>query len=336
MTTYYADFDLGTGNNDGTDAANAWQTMSDVIAGSNGTAPAAGDTVLCKGTDSTSAVVAWTISGTYNGGYVKLIGVDASWANVGGSTRAVIDRGGGASVVLSLAAGYVWLENFEITGGGSSGTSCHGIQTPSGAYREYNVFVNCYVHDNYGEGFDANGGYGRYSTFIKCRSSNNAVCGFADWKDSEFHFCRADNNSSNGFFPMSTKCLLNKCVAEDNGGDGLYNYYGAYVIDSVFHGNTDDAIGYPYASGASMPCGVRATGNAVGINASANLRIPVFCYYGDNTTEISGYYDEVLNDGDSTVTLNGTDTDEGYTDSASSDFNLTSDATYRRVEVAIP
>ena len=336
MTTYYADFDLATGNNDGTTAANAWKTMADVIAGSNGTAPAAGDTVLCKGTDSTSAVVTWNISGTYNGGYVKLIGVDASWTNVGGSTRAVIDRGGGASVVLSVAASYFWLENFEIKGGGSSGTAYHGVQFPSGAYRDCNVFVNCYVHNCYGEGFDGTGGYARYTTFVKCRSSNNAVCGFADFRDSEFHFCRADNNTSHGFFPSASKCLLNKCIAENNGGDGIYNYYGAYIVDCVFHGNTGDAIEYALAPNQSMPCGVRATENATGIKVSGNLRIPLFCFYGDNTTETSGYYDEILNDGSNTVTLNGTDTDEGYTDSANSDFNLTSSATYRRVEVAIP
>jgi hypothetical protein len=80
----------------------------------------------------------------------------------------------------------------------------------------------------------------------------------------------------------------------------------------------------------------RITNNATAINNSANQRIKLFYVYSDNTTETSGYYDEIINNGAATVTLNGTDTDEGFTDPDNDDFTLSSYATYRRVAVAIP
>ena len=335
-TTYYADFDLTTGNNTGADAANAWKTMADVIAGSNGTAPAAGDTVLCKNTDTLSGVCSWTISGSYDGGYVKLIGVDASWANVGGSTRAVLDRAGGASICLSIAASYVWFENFEIKGAGTTGSAYHGVQFASGGYRDYNVFINCYSHNNRGNGFDGNGGYARYATLIRCRASENAVDGFVALKDTSCCFCRSDNNTGRGFYPYGTvTSLLYGCISHDNGTDGIYNYFGAGLINCTSVENAGDGIGVNYINKFPM-VGCRVTGNAIGLNNAANIRIPVFYYYGDNTTEMAGYYDEILNDGENTVTLNGTDTDEGFSDPTTNDYSLASDATYRREAIEIP
>ena len=51
MATYYADFGIATGLDDGTSAANAWSTMQRAVDGTAGTQPTAGDIVYCVGTD---------------------------------------------------------------------------------------------------------------------------------------------------------------------------------------------------------------------------------------------------------------------------------------------
>ena len=330
MTTYYADFDLATGDNDGTTAANAWKTFADVIAGSNGTAPAAGDTVLCKGTDTLAATVTVNLDGTYNGGYIKFIGVDASWANVGGSTRAVLDaNGGGFSCMTFNGAGYIWMENFRLTNT-SKAVGKNGVDYVT-SYSDNNIWVNC-VADNCYVGFQGTG-YGRYLTFIKCLAHTNASTGF-QIKYADYKFCRAHSNAGHGFNVNFGITL--SCIAHDNGGDGFYSYTNYSPINCVAYGNTGDGFDFPFASCVCQLVGCRVTNNAVGINVSANLRASLFYYYGDNTTETAGGYDEILNDGASTITLNGTDTDEGFVDPANDDYNLASGATYRRVAVTIP
>jgi len=333
MATYYADFDLATGDNDGSDAANAWKTFADVIAGSNGTAPAAGDTVLCKGTDTLSGTTRTiNISGSAASGYIKLIGVDASWNNVGGSSRAVIDANGGAIVALTYnAASFIWLENFRVTNTNKA-SGKDGIGSAA-AYSEYNIFINC-VADNCNNGF-AGGGYLRYHRFIRCLAHTNTANGFSS-RYAQISFCRAYGNTNHGFHLSDNVAFAS--LAHDNGADGFY-VYGSSVIQCSSYGNTGD--GFELSLAASNTNGFvacRAGGNGgAGFNVSAaGLRMPVFYYYGDNTTETAGNYDEILNDGASTVTLNGTDTNEGFVDPANDDYNLRSDATFRRVAVSLP
>jgi hypothetical protein len=107
-------------------------------------------------------------------------------------------------------------------------------------------------------------------------------------------------------------------------------------MNCVAYGNTGDGIEVSYTTCMPFVFGSRCASNATGINVNANIRAPVFYFYGDNTTETSGGYDEILNNGASTVTLNGADTNEGFTDPANDDYSLRSDATYRRVAVSIP
>jgi len=334
MTIYYADFDLTTGNNDGSDASNAWQSFSDIIAGSNGSPPAAGDTVLCKGTDSMSSGVTVNIAGSAEGGFIKLIGVDGSWNNVGGSTRAVLDMQNNDYDILTYnGADYFWLENFELKNAGSSGTGYDGIVGATD-YSEYCVFINCYVHNCYGRGFNTNGGYLRYASAFRCRASNNASDGFMT-KYWNLFACRADANTVRGF--NTNGDLLIGCIAHDNGTEGFY-LYTTRAIHCVSEGNTNEGFELDYSS-AYFPIllGLRSTNNGTGLAINTSYRFPVMYYYGDNnTTDASGYYDEVLNDGGNTITLDGSDTDCGYADSSSDDYNLSSSATYRRAGVSIP
>jgi hypothetical protein len=336
MTDYYADFDLGTGNNDGSDWDNAWQTMADALAGTNSSAPAAGDTVYCRGTDTLSSGVEITSSnsGTEAGGHCKFIGVDASGNNVGGSTRAVLDGNDGAfDIMVFNGCHYFWLENFEIHNTNEASGN-DGIRSAA-AYSNYARFINVIVH-NCHTGIDCESGYLRYATFLRCRCYDNASNGWEDPRYCLLAFCRSDNNSSYGFKGYNTGFI--GCIAHDNGADGFY-LYGALdasfsAFSCVSYNNTDD--GYDTLTSSPLLCCRSASNGGHGVEVDSGERTQIFYYYGDDTNEITGYYDEVLNDGSSTITTNGTDTDEGFEDPASDDYNLTSAATYRREAVEIP
>jgi len=332
MTTYYADFDLSTGNNDGTTAANAWRTLADVIAGSNGTAPAAGDTVLCKGTDSISATVTINIAGSTAGGFIKLTGVDASWNNVGGSTRAVIDGGGNSLSCLTFnGANYFWLENFEIKNAGSSGISSHGVTWVT-AYSDHQVLLNVISHSNYGTGFNINN-YSRFSHFVQCRAHSNAGYGFHSPRYTTLLFCRADNNSSRGFNGYNT--TFYGCIAHDNSSDGIYSYSGSGLFNSVAYNNSGDGITVSYAGSTMSPMGCRSVGNGTGVNTTD--RVGMLFYYGaSNTTPTAGYPVDIPIAGVSTMVTAGSDTDGGFSDPSSDDFTLDPSATFFDDTVEIP
>lgn len=336
MATKFANFDLATGSNDGSDWDNAWKTMQDAHDGAS-----AGDDILCKGTDTLSSTVTLTTAGTYNGGYIKFVGVASTYTgtdpvtgNTGGSDRAVIDGNSGAFSGLTFnGASYVWLENFEVKDCGTT-TGHHGI-TAITAYSDRCATINVYSHGNAGRGFDPNAGYLRYGVFLRCRASQNGSDGFYNPKFCTLYFCRADNNSGYGIKGYDTQAI--GCIAHDN-ANGFYLYDAACCYGNTAEGNTGKGIDLLYATAINAVVGCRSANNGTGFafDTTTSQRSLMFFCYGDNTTETSGYYDEVLNDGSSTVTLNGTDTDEGFNDSSTNDYNLTSSATYRREEVVIP
>jgi len=335
MTTYYANFDLTTGNNTGVDATNAWKTFADVLAGSNGTAPVAGDTVLCKGTDTLGAAIDIAISGSYANGYIKFIGVDASWNNVGGSTKAIFDANDGAYDVLREVSGadFIWFENFTFQNTNRASGN-HGVDSAT-LYADYWVFKNCDFTDCYA-GFTETA-YMRWAVLFQCRAYNNANNGFS-LRGAYLYFCRAYSNGARGISMSNADTLSFGCIAHDNATAGIYTY-GESCLFCVSEDNTTDGImdGYQLPGGVFL--GNRSTNNGSEgfVNGHESRRSLLFYYYGDNNdVNITGNYDDIKNIDAATVTLNGSDTNQGYVDPANDDYNLRSDATYRREKVTIP
>jgi len=325
---FYADFDVSGGSNLGT-LAQPWETLADVLAGTNGTAPAAGESVGCKGTDGITSTVTVSLDGTSSGGYIKFIGVDSNWDNVGGTTLTIIDGQTNTLDCLTfIGATFLWFENFDIKNAGSSGTTNDGIYGAT-TNNNYNVFINIHTHDCKGDGISGNL-YLKRSLFFRCSSYNNSQYGFANYQESTLIACRAYNNTSYGYRTLEDNVHLG-CISNDN-STGFFLYQSHGLINCIADGNTGSGFYVDTAGTTLHYCGCRSTNNGTGINTSAALLVLLIYYYGDNnTTDVTNYYEEIIG-----MTLNGSDTDEGYVNQANNNYNLTDDATYRREPIVIP
>jgi len=334
MATYYADFDLGTGNNDGTSWADAWQTMADAIAGSNGTAPADNDLVYCRGTDTLGASPALNASSTATTGYTKWIGVNGSGVNDG--TRTVLDSNGGNWHALSLGGNYNWIENFAFT---NTGTTYDGLWGGG----DYNVFVNCAAYSCADRGF---GSLGTNNIYIRCVAYSNGGDGFNCTTTPQCFLCCSHDNTGHGF-ALSTTALTYACLAYDNGDDG-FNSIGlnGAMLHCVSDGNADDGV--VISSGQTTVIGCRITNHSgsgdIGLNYGSGSDYDGaygWNYFenndGDNVQNATHAL-VITEDGAATNVEDQSDTNQGYTSltDGSEDFNLRSDASLRRVAVQIP
>lgn len=151
---------IGGGNDDGSDTSNPWTTWQRAIDGTDGSQPDAGDTVFCRGTAVGDAAVDMDgNSGTIAGGFVKFIGVNASWGKDG--TKFFVD--GDSSIgdlVGSWSAEYIWIENFEFANATDDLFQSMAAKC---------VFVDCIFHDA-GDDIFVNTTAG--ALFINCKAYN--------------------------------------------------------------------------------------------------------------------------------------------------------------------
>lgn len=292
-------------------------------------AVSAGDTIYAQGTFSASAATDIdTNAGTYDGGYIKLIGTNPSWEDDG--TRFIIDGGGNAiDGIYANGQAYWWLKNIEIRECDGTG----GINSAA-ANADNWILENCYIHDNDADGVN-NGSYFRYLSVISSVFSANTGHGFDGSSYLNLLASLFMHNGGNGFNGGTGIMFLDGCGFHGNTGAGAYFYAFGKVSNSFFDGNGTYGAHCAYASVNMQFDGCRFTNQSgagdIGFYIQANARARLTnCYFGNNTTDITGYYDSFGN-----LTLGGSDTNHGYVDPASHDFTLRSDATGRRYAIPL-
>ena len=309
MANYYVD-PAATGAADGSSWTDAWtslQTAADTAT--------AGDTVYCRGTQTLAAAIDFDTNSGSSGSMIKFVGCNAAGSVDG--TQFILDGNSTAANCINGDVDFVWLENIKLTNATS-----HGVTYST--YTTSWVWNNVWVHSNGGYGLYGNN-YWRYARMFRCRFSSNSSGGVYRVRGIHFTACSFSGNTSYGI-NNSTEMFFVGCVFDDSDvaiyGGGNYHV----LVNCVFDGNT---TGFRDANAYSTINGCRFTNNTTGIDQALGFELPICCYFGGNTTDIggvSGEYDVPAFDGDTThVIFGGTDTDDGYVDSASGDFNLDGD-----------
>lgn len=313
MSTYYVD-PAATGAANGSSWTDAWtslQTAADTAV--------AGDTVYCRGTQTLAAAIDFdTNSGTDAAGYIKFIGCNASGDNDG--TYFVLDGNSTAANAIVHSVAMIWLENIKV-----QNCTSNGITYSTLGY--YWNLINVWCHSNGGYGLDG-GNYARYWRLFRCAFTGNSSGGIGRIRESVVAACRFSDNTTYGIRDISNSSVVTSCVFSGN-TRGLYQSIGVLgvVQNCVFHDHS--VVGLYGATSPELIMGCRFSSNSVGYDApaTAGRDLLVGCYFGGNATDINGTrYDVAPVDGSTShVVTGGTDTDDGYVDSASGDFNLDGD-----------
>lgn len=344
-TTYYVD---PAGSN--TSPYDTWAKAATAIQTAINTANTAGDIIYCRGTETTGATIdVDTNSGTNDGGWIKVIGCNAS-GNVDG-TRYVIDANNGNFSVMTFndASDMYWFENIQVQNTGVG--AYHGF-SGSGAAGDGHVFINCCATDCGGNGWND------FTSQAKCfRCCSYANTGHGFYRCSHIFFCCSRDNGDSGFEAGATVVIFG-AISHGNTDDGIENLSPACsVLNSVIDGSGDDGV-YVVANTnlyATLILGCRITNHSgsgdIGLNANSEPCIVGWTYFennggaGEENVQNDTLYQFIPLEGGSTTSNwnegedeDGTGTNQGYTNigSGSEDFNLRSDASLRRTAITIP
>jgi len=206
MAIKYADFDLATGNNDGTSWANAWKTMDDVNAGTNGSAPAAGDILVARGTDTLSSSPALTASGTA-GNPIIYVGVNSSGVYEQG-TRAVLDADNTAANALNFNSKEdIIFQAFDFLNGTSNNV----------------VTVN------------------KADIFFDCRIVSSGAVGCSAASKNYFIRCQFLTNTGSAL-TLGTDCYVSECFFNGNGGSDVQCVVPATTVTRSIFTNSQTCI----------------------------------------------------------------------------------------------
>ena len=325
MAEYYVD-PTATGDDTGASKTNAWTTMQRCEDGTDGTQPAAGDTVLFRHSGAVGAadetIGAGGIdidgnagdSGAAGSGYIRYIGVNSAWENDG--TQYVLD-GNSATVasgiwVMAVGTNYRWFENFLVTKSATSGITAIDVCN-------YCIFKNVTASLNASTGITADNI--RVSVFQNCSTITNDSDGFTGLRGRAIRCVSAGNGFSG--FTLSTLGVLLDSISAGNTISGVYVFSsGAAVIGNVIDGNGSLGI-YGSEGSASIIEDNRITHNA---SYGAHYNGPIDgaflsrnVFYGNRVAAIyRGMEDDGTCHGDvgdtSIVTVANRDvTEDGYT-----------------------
>lgn len=336
MTDYYVD-PAASGANDGggdgtpsdptdpdnwTDAWTSLQSAADTAI--------AGDEVYCRGTQTLTAPIDFDTNsgsaaspinyygcasnGTLGGDYFTLDGDNKTYHGIRTQTNPIE---------------YIHFHDFKFY-------QCDDAKTTSTTLVDYWFWDHCLFDDNVRAIGDSN--YNDYNFFYRCKFQNHDGVTIYRIDNGKFLYCTFYDNAGIVMDAMSSGLKIQGCVFAGNTASRLiYTYSSSTDIDNcIFHGNTNTTQGciytgaYPFHHICITNC--RFTNNNVVIDNSTYRRYISGCYFQGNTTNVVGYVEDM---GGLSV-FNGTDTDYGYTDSASRDFNLVDSATLRSTAIELP
>lgn len=330
LGTALAGGDLGTG--DITSSNGPWKTVTHAVVTPG---MSSGDVCLCQGSESptTTIIPTTALNGSLANGLTTIKGVGPTWEFDG--TKFTIDASGVVSNtpamrITAMAWFAVW--GFEIVN--TPGASSYAIQTTS---TNYALWVHdCKFNNNAGRGFSGGGMFGGLVT--KCSANNNggdpflameegclvfacemkANSGIANGQSCVFLGCIIDDSTSHGFsmgVAQRGTHLVN-CVINANGGVGL---------DQVRNQATDALL-------SVLGCRITNGPSNYAFNPSNALIFEGWNVTAENSLGTAAILSRII--GVPNTSVFG-DTPDGYTDEATKDFNLTSNATNRRQALVV-
>ena len=279
---FYADGTLGTGLNDGSDWANAWQgeaglqTLLDTIA--------AGEIGYIRNTFTLTASLDIDQNSGTDGNPVRIIGCDA--AGDEGGDPAVIDANNAAvNCWIIDDINHWWVENVEF----ENATGHNITVTNTDSARNWTWF-RCRSHDALGSGWGLETDRSFSATiFLFCHAYDNDVSGFDGPGNCGFFGCTAISNGNYGF-SISFSTYVVACVAATNTWRGFQVVgYGGMLIGCVGDGNVME--GAQITTGASGAIGCRWTDNGgvgdYGLEAVGEV-VDLYSFYVDNDAPTGG------------------------------------------------
>jgi hypothetical protein len=286
------------------------------------------------------------VTGTI-GSRISIIGTDSSWNN-DHTTLTTLDgmntsTGAVNGLLLDYTKNYYTVENLFATratgigirigttsGGGTfctllncsaSGNGTHGI----GLYSGSTMLSRCASYVNTaGHGFYC---YGVAQFCFFCVAYNNGLSGFSwDYSGGSFLNCISHGNTQNGFvFGNYSEFLLSGCISDGNTRNGI-----------LFSSDSNLSFG--------RILGCRITNNSVGSSTYYGLNAVTagvilfndFNVMYNNSNNASPGTQHYLNvtAGPNSLTAAST-TEQGYTDAANHDFNLTTAAILRNTALEL-
>jgi len=353
MTTYYVDTTVSGGLDNGSSWANAWNDLQAAI----DKPLAAGDVVLCYSNGDTNkespgATIDFdgTSGSNSSGGYIKFIGCSTNSGD--GSpdgTKYVLDGGGARDPIIALNSLRIWIENFRFTNASGDGVNTGGINA------NIWVWINC-IFDNNGDcGWSCSSNSSSTHWFIGCQFYGNTGDGLEAIAASAYYTfvnCVVYQNGGRGIDGIqSQNGILSRCLIFDNGDSNINLAIAHYsIIDScIIDGTNQSSENGIYLGGDLVYVfATRITNSVNGIEATDNLGIVGWCLFDGNTNDSGDATDTLLyhlpfqsdldltsnkgvfSEGNPAGSTNkfDPDTDDGYEDATSLDYNVKTSRTY--------
>jgi hypothetical protein len=338
MALHYVD-PAAAGANNGTSWTDAWTNVQSAF-----DTATAGDTVYCRGTQTTAAQIdVDTQTGTNAGGFIKFIGCNAA-GTVDGTRFTIQGDGANACHLLYLAGAInmIWLQNFALKN--AHGAASSGL-TGDATARYGWVFINvaAFGCGQYGMALSSAAAF----VAIKCTVYLNGSHGMNNSGTGRWICCSFHDNVGNGADFSTTPTLIG-CVCYDNADGFSSNFVGILMFGSVIDGNTDDGL-IVSASASNyysvyLACRItnHTAGGSIGLDCNSEPVLTGWNYFENNTganiqNDSLHYFIPNL-DGTTTNVEDQGNINQGYTDltDGSENYNLRSDASLRRIPVTIP